>query len=190
MRLLWRTAVPPSVPWLNRSALVGLEPQRSVLVLVLVLSQVYYDHLGLGLELPWRSAWSQAPPKLYILVFNVRAARARRSGVFTNLSFPAQSCISLPVDHLDIGLLHLTAQPLGSFVALASAGSPIVCASSSLALPASCIVGSATSSIAGSSSIFHGAPLPPSPPRLPLPATAASTALLRPARRAQGHHNL
>jgi hypothetical protein len=156
LRLPWRSAVSPSFPRLNRSALVGLEPQRralaslepqrsalvgfepqrSALVLVLVLSQVYYDHLGLGLELPWRSAWSQAPLEVLGLPF-----------FFTNLSFPDQSCTSLPVDQIDIGLLHPTAQPLCSFVALASAGSPIVCASSSLGLPASCI--------AGSSNVFH-----------------------------------
>jgi hypothetical protein len=156
LRLPWRSAVSPSVPRLNRSALVGLEPQRralaslepqrsalvgfepqrSALVLVLVLSQVYYDHLGFGLELPWRSAWSQAPLEVRGLPF-----------FFTNLSFPAQSCTSLPIDHLDIGLLHPTAQPLCSFVALASAGSPIVCAGSSLGLPASCI--------AGTSNVFH-----------------------------------
>ena len=59
---------------------------------------------------------------LYIWVFNVRAAGARRSGVFTNLSFPAQSCTSLPVECLDLGLLHPTAQQLCSFVAARLAG--------------------------------------------------------------------
>ena len=129
------------LPASNRSAVLS-SWSCSALVLVLVLSQVCYDHLGLAaaqrarLELPWRSAWPQAPLEVLGLPF-----------FFTNLSFPAQSCTSLSVDHLDIGLLHPTAQPLCSFVALACGGSPIVCGSSSLGLPAS--------SIAVSSNFFH-----------------------------------
>jgi hypothetical protein len=90
------------------------------------------------------------------LVFNVRAARARRSGVFTNLSFPAQSCTSLPVDCLDLGLLHPTAQPLCSFVAARLAGRTCSSFLQPLCLPAfSC--SPAPSHVVSSS---------PAPPRL------------------------
>ena len=78
LRLPWRSAVSPSVPRLNRRALKVLEPQRSALVLVVVLSQVCYDHLaaqrarlGLGLiagllRSSW--SWSRAPLEVRLVL--------------------------------------------------------------------------------------------------------------------------
>ena len=50
-----------------------VEPQRSALALVWVLSQVCYDHLGLwsrapplGLELPWKSSVSRSSSSLHL----------------------------------------------------------------------------------------------------------------------------
>ena len=66
---------------------------------------------------PFSTFNQHAAADALLLFFNVRAARARRFEVFTNLSFPAQSCTSLAVDHVDLGLLRPTAQSMCSFVA-------------------------------------------------------------------------
>jgi len=155
----------------RRSATIILVlPQRSALVLVLQRAR-----LGLGLIAGLlRSSWSCRS-----------AARSSWSCsalvlVFTNLSFPAQSCTTMSVDHAVLGRLRPTDQPLCSFVALASGGSPIVCASSSLVLPASCIVGSANFFHRWSFQHLSRCASATASPAAAAAGNHASTALLRP----------